>query len=336
MGLSHGTILHDWHAEILAIRSFNLFLLHECLSLASSPLYTSPYIRRRSTTELSDTHSQPFTLNEDTQIHMYCSEAPCGDASMELTMNAQKDATPWPTTSPPNPTDPSSSPSSSTTQTLHGRGYFSSLGTVRRKPSRSDAPPSLSKSCSDKLSLKTNLSLLSTPTSLLLSPSNAYLHTLILPSSQYSSKACSRAFSPQGRMAPLANKQWKGGYRYQPFEIATTKREFEYSRRGRRIGRLVASDLSAVWRPGGQETLLNGVLQGRRLGDARGGSMICRKGIWKAFAEVVALLEVPALRKVYENGSYERFKGEEALLAQRREVKAEVKREALKGWISNQ
>ncbi|KAI9720832.1 MAG: hypothetical protein M1812_002671 [Candelaria pacifica] len=338
LALSQGQILHDWHAEILAIRSFNNFLIQECLSLSTTPTNPSKYVRRRSETELSYTHSQPFTIKEDTQIHMYCSEAPCGDASMELTMEAQEDATPWPTPSSSSSitVNPSSPASAVPVAGLHGRGHFSSLGIVRRKPSRPDAPPTLSKSCSDKLSLKTCISLLSSSTSVLISPFNAYLHTLTLPSSQYSSTACSRAFGPQGRMAPLVNKQWEGGYRYRSFEIMTTSREFEFSRRGRGKAKLVASNLSAVWTTYGQETLVNGVLQGRRLGDAKGGSMICRKGIWKVVGEVIAVLGVPLLRKVYENGSYVKLKAEEELLEHRREVKAEVKREALKGWISNQ
>ena len=50
---------------------------------------------------------------------------------MELTMDAQEDATPWP--------EPASSTAESTLEgleinELHGRGYFSQLEIVRRKP----------------------------------------------------------------------------------------------------------------------------------------------------------------------------------------------------------
>ena len=55
---------------------------------------------------------------------MYCSEAPCGDASMELIMAAQEDPTPW---AVPQAVDGNS-------DALTGRGYFSELGVVRRKP----------------------------------------------------------------------------------------------------------------------------------------------------------------------------------------------------------
>ena len=124
----NGCVLHDWHAEVLAIRGFNLFLIQECYKLASSKSLTSPYIRRRDENEISETHGlQPFTLRESLKVHMYCSEAPCGDASMELIMDNQEDDTPWPL---PNEVSNGNSPAS----LLNGRGYFSQLGVVRRKP----------------------------------------------------------------------------------------------------------------------------------------------------------------------------------------------------------
>jgi len=74
---ARGVVLHDWHAEILAIRSFNLFLLEECHSLAVSKKKSSEYVRVRDEHERTESHFQPFALNEDINLHMYCSEAPC-------------------------------------------------------------------------------------------------------------------------------------------------------------------------------------------------------------------------------------------------------------------
>lgn len=126
---ARGYVLHDWHAEILAIRAFNRFLVQECHSMAKSPEATSHILRRRTASEISSGRGvQPFTLHDHVKIYMYCSEAPCGDASMELTMHAQDDATPWPV-----PSEDASSIEKST-DLLQGRGYFSQLGTVRRKP----------------------------------------------------------------------------------------------------------------------------------------------------------------------------------------------------------
>jgi tRNA-specific adenosine deaminase 1 len=50
---------------------------------------------------------------------------------MELTMAAQGDPTPW---SVPLTTSDSLSAGEATESPLHGRGYFSELGAVRRKP----------------------------------------------------------------------------------------------------------------------------------------------------------------------------------------------------------
>ena len=120
-----GTVLHDWHAEILAIRAFNYFLLQECHRLASCANYTSPILRWRQACEVPQFQDlQPFSVRRGLKIMMYCSEAPCGDASMELVMEAQDDPTPWPV----------SSSSEEATLGLLGRGSFSQLGVVRRKP----------------------------------------------------------------------------------------------------------------------------------------------------------------------------------------------------------
>lgn len=123
--LGSGTVLHDWHAETLAIRAFNHFLLQECHQLVSYANYTSPILRWRQAREASQVQSsQPLSIREGLRIMMYCSEAPCGDASMELVMEAQDDPTPWPVTAT----------SEEATSGLLGRGSFSQLGVVRRKP----------------------------------------------------------------------------------------------------------------------------------------------------------------------------------------------------------
>lgn len=121
-----GLVLHDWHAEVLAIRAFNHFLLQECLKILESQHYTSSFIRRRKEGETSEVNGvQPFALRENLKLFMYSSEAPCGDASMELVMEAQDDATPWLVAEKPIPEQ---------IPTLKGRANFSELGIIRRKP----------------------------------------------------------------------------------------------------------------------------------------------------------------------------------------------------------
>ena len=125
--LDGGTVLHDSHAETLAIRAFNHFLLQECHQLASCASYTSRILQLRQTCELSEIQNlPPFYIRQSLRIMMYCSEAPCGDASMELVMEAQDDPTPWPVPAAPEGSTPA----------LLGRGSFPKLGVVRRKPGK--------------------------------------------------------------------------------------------------------------------------------------------------------------------------------------------------------
>lgn len=127
--LANGVVLHDWHAEILAIRAFNRFLIDDCADLAAKGLRCSDWLARRSDEELTEHEFQPYDIKDGVGIHMYCSEAPCGDASMELVMMEQEDDTPWPVPSPirfPG--------NESEVLELRGRSHFSELGAVRRKP----------------------------------------------------------------------------------------------------------------------------------------------------------------------------------------------------------
>ncbi|KAI1140663.1 adenosine deaminase/editase [Hypoxylon sp. FL0543] len=341
---AQGNVLHDWHAEVLAIRAFNRFVLDECRTLALGG--SSKFLRRRTCEEMaSSSHinaeeehgrrsgwqGQPFAWREGVLLHMYCSEAPCGDASMELIMASQEDATPWelPTETLPNSSGASASASASnptisptpispisiptTTPSLPGRAYFSHLGVVRRKPARADAIPTLSKSCSDKLSLHQITSLLSSTTALLVDPSRVYLRTLILPESRYSESACRRAFSssPGARMSSLANSSFGGGYAFHPFAVSTTSSEFAYSQRSvasalsqlnsydtaagtppTAAAGMAPSNLAVAWTSSGlAESTLGGVLQGRKSpAGAKGASFASRRGLWSLATSVASLL----------------------------------------------
>ncbi|KAL1797573.1 hypothetical protein ACET3X_004179 [Alternaria dauci] len=332
--LAHGNILHDWHAEVIAIRAFNRYLLDECTLISTSPYPTSDILRKLSPDEQTKHVQQPFTIQEDVSLHMYCSEAPCGDASMELTMAAQEDATPW-TSAPPTLSSTSLSVDQGEASALRGRSNFSLLGVVRAKPSRPDAPPTLSKSCTDKLAVKQATSLLSSTTSLFISPQNAYLETLVLPDSQYVPQACERAFSASGRLSNLDSSEWKGGYCFQPFTILPTDREFTWSRRAlSATEKAVPSNISAVWTPSWQETLIGGVMQGRKQLDPRGASKICRRGLWIQGLHLAGVLggtvvTSGALRK----RKYADMKGSDELI-ERIRAKEGI-RTALRGWVRN-
>ncbi|QYS93399.1 A to I editase domain-containing protein [Trichoderma simmonsii] len=349
LGDAKGVAIHDWHAEILAIRTFNGYLLDECQSLIDGSRDDPQAILQQSDSlsmEMeSDRYTRPFGVKHGVKLHMYCSEVPCGDASMELIMAAQEDASPWelPT---PTPTPASVQPAISESESaLPGRAYFSQLGIVRRKPARGDAPPTLSKSCSDKIALKQCTSLLSSLASLFVNPANAYIDTLVLPESQYSAAACERAFSAAGRMKPVAGKQWAEGYAFRPFTVEATTVEFEFSKRAvqARSKVISASNLAATWSASGfEETILGGVLQGRKQFDIRGASKTSRRQMWIKSKELSDQLSASnaghhgGLREHFSStSSYQDIK-DGPLLAERRQVKAQVRQLALKGWIQNE
>lgn len=335
-----GRVLHDWHAEVLVIRAFNHFVLQECKAIITEGK-DSPYIRRTISMTADDppgsrTH---FCWREDVTLHMYCSEAPCGDASMELTISAQKDASPWETPLPPH-LMPEGPPSSASTPELAllGRACFGQLGVVRRKPARADAPPSLSKSCSDKLALRQCTSLLISAAALLVSPAGVYLSSLVLPESQFSAAACERCFSARGRLAPLSAvaAEWEDGYGFRPFVVQTTGLEFEYSRRGpAHIEglRYVASNIATAWSCNGlAENLIGGILQGRRQSDAQAGSVVSRGKMWALMQGTANQVDIDRTSPTL--GTYGALKDSPGLAA-RIKVKGDVRREALKGWVRN-
>lgn len=281
---------------------------------------------------------------------MYCSEAPCGDASMELTMAAQHDATPWSRTSSPQ-TSPglgyastvasAKRDSQHTSTELYGRSYFDILGVVRRKPSRPDAPPTLSKSCSDKIALKQCTSILSSITSLLIHPANAYISTLIVPNSQYVNTACQRAWGSHGRMAPLLHG-WdpqlrQAGYWYRPFEVKSTTHEFNFSRRNAATTEalsFVPSNLSTLVHGSSQETLINGALQGRKQTDPKGASAVSRRKLWSLALSIATLLGERAICQALSRSTYADLKASSPLQA-RAETKSVVRQGPLSGWKRN-
>ncbi|RAL00964.1 tRNA-specific adenosine deaminase [Aspergillus ibericus CBS 121593] len=284
----NGLVLHDWHAEILALRAFNYWLLSEvrCLLGASAAVSDSSsgsgsteskFICRQKEEEGGG--GAPFELHPTLRIYLYCTTAPCGDASMELTMAAQDDPTPWelPPTPTPSTTHPTLSPSTepepepSKEMNLTGRGHFSRLGIVRRKPARADAPSTLSKSCSDKLALRQVSSLISAEMSLLVAVTpSAYLAGVVMPAGEVSAEGVERAFGGMGRMRPLysslslpqslsqggegeVNGSGSGsGYTYTPFTIhpvqtPTISSLWQYGKPSSREEKCKPGIISAVW-----------------------------------------------------------------------------------------
>jgi tRNA-specific adenosine deaminase 1 len=173
---------------------------------------------------------------------------------------------------------------------------------------------------------------------MLISPERAYIKTLVLPRSQHVPIAVQRAFSRNGRLCvlqPDITASWAGGLVFSPFNVDSTALEFSYSRRNFSYEHsLIASNISAIYSPLFQETLVGGVLQGRKPSDPRGASIVSRRNMWNAVADVRATLRTGESTGIASEVSYSAFKAS-ALLVNRRKVKADVLDIALKGWVRN-
>jgi tRNA-specific adenosine deaminase 1 len=78
---SNGVGIHDWHAEVLAIRAFNRFLVDECRNLLIREDESSILQRKGHTSNTDGASLQLFEIKDDIKLHMYCSEAPCKSLS---------------------------------------------------------------------------------------------------------------------------------------------------------------------------------------------------------------------------------------------------------------
>ena len=338
LGQCHGTVLHDSHAEVLALRGFNRWLLGEVERLLRDDGYVSPYLFRSLRVREDDIEadkrenqvSKSFCLRGDVRLHMFTTEAPCGDASLEILMMSRpaEDNLPWPLNSATN--------DAVCETAMLGRGHFTQLGLVRRKPARGDAEISLSKSCTDKLAMKQFTGLLTFPADTLMKGNDCtFLTSLVVYAHQYDETSYLRAFGQSGRLSAA----WSGGTRsFDLLRLPTSYPVFDYSKRtGAK-----ASNISALWirQPPGKrdilEVLLNGVKQGFKQFETRKGkeSAICRKQMWMLGACLLSKISGSGDgRPNAQSTSYAEAKGTVAR-GERRKVKDNVTN-ALGGWQAN-
>ncbi|KAK9461009.1 adenosine deaminase/editase [Lipomyces oligophaga] len=185
-----GKILHDCHAETLALRGFNRYLLNESKRLEDDNVYVSTSVERH-----NGVGEPKYRIRSTLQLYLLVTEIPCGDASME-NLGAGKLPN-W-----------EFDYKIMGQKMLKGRAYYSELGMIRTKPGRSDSPESLSKSCTDKLLMKQYTSVLLSPTSYVFSPKGAYLRAILVPRSKIIDSAFNRAFRIEERIKGIAKTQY--------------------------------------------------------------------------------------------------------------------------------
>ena len=390
-------MLHDCHAEVLALRGLSRWLLQEVRRILdlgfregeSDVLQLT--IANCVNTDMSGEREmrKPWRLKDDVKVHLVSTAAPCGAASLELLMRTKNgDDEPWEVI--PAPIVPAvvsdTTPSEQNEQHQHpthgqstlpsiqrGHGGFhpSLLSAVRTKPARRDAPPTLSKSCSDKLSLAQVQGVLRFPADLFVEP--VFLDNLIVPESAFHAEGYERAFEMTGRMKPCGDGDDNGGEGRAGVSTKSTLQQthyfstvvlrdvdvpFEFSKDTER-GRKKVSNASAIYINQSRstalattsdiiESLINGVKQGFRQDSSHPGkgSVVSRRQMWllgKEVSDMLGAVEKGTSRmgisgarefqQAMVSGTYREAKG----CASRAPWK-DAKREAvsrLGGWIAN-
>ncbi|OCT53125.1 tRNA-specific adenosine deaminase [Cladophialophora carrionii] len=293
-----GLVLHDSHAEVLALRGLNHWLLSEVRAMLQVPAYQSPYLEfcQRQTTLTDEEDSgqleePPFKIKDNIAIYFFTTEAPCGDASMEILIESfpSSAAAPWPVDGQGD-------------MQLLGRGHFSLLGYTRRKPARADAEPSLSKSCTDKLAVKQFSSVLSFPADVFIQKSSsAFIQSVVVYSDQYHATGYGRAFGRAGRLSQLSDI----GHFFSVEPLPVDFPHFTFAKNRQSSGALLkttskVSNISAlaIRRTESDKTdivevLVNGVKQGYKQWDERSSkaSVVCRRNLWDVALTISRQLE---------------------------------------------
>lgn len=112
--------------------------------------------------------------------------------------------------------------------------------------------------------------------------------------------------------------------------MKTTSRTFTFAKPTKSDPNVLPSNLSTLWTPQRQETLINGVLQGRKQLDPKGASCVSRRLLWKAALDVALIVGMSVLGK----RTYAEMKSSHELEA-RESIKRDVKEMALKPWFKN-
>lgn len=202
-----GRILHDLHSEILSLRLFNYFILHEIKKVKCGA--KSEIIECFENGNEDQNGGAKYRIIEGIKFGMFISEIPCGDASLENVKEESIDE--W---------------AVSNDGILRGRLGFGELGRVRTKPGRLDSLISLSKSCSDKLTLIQFKGLLNGVVEDLIGFTK--LDYLVLPAGKVKIESVERCFWNrfQEKLTEEEKLNW-GGFHVIPSDIEFDKTGFD-------------------------------------------------------------------------------------------------------------
>lgn len=203
---------------------------------------------------------------------------------------------------------------------------------------RADSPRTFSKSCSDKLALRSCTSLLNAFLSNIIDPSSCYLDALIVLQHAYHEAGFHRAFSE--RLKSVQTTDWPPEYRVRPPTILTTSQILPPTVTPPKPSGLQISTTapaSIVYVNGRQsEVLLNGVKMGSAFPpNMRGTSYLCRVRMAQDISELIShgKLEFPDRDQLAKCTTYALLKRQ---LGRRSEHVKHSAREALGHWTTNE
>ncbi|CAI4062403.1 hypothetical protein SUVZ_07G0170 [Saccharomyces uvarum] len=166
---SRGKLLHDCHAEILALRGANTVFLNHIKDWDL-----------KNVDDLIESNNEippKFKLKEKWELALYISKLPCGDASMDfLNDNCKSDDDFLEI----DDDDIFQYVNPNVKTILRGRLNFGKKSVVRTKPGRYDSNITLSKSCSDKLLMRQSSSILNSLNSALFAQP-VFLRYIVIP-----------------------------------------------------------------------------------------------------------------------------------------------------------
>ncbi|KAJ2076158.1 hypothetical protein GGH13_000091 [Coemansia sp. S155-1] len=253
-----GDTVHDSHAEIIARRALVVYLMNQL----QQSMATIPSQKPGTFNLQPDSTKYRFGGEGQLLLHLYTSQCPCGDATVESLKTAEDDDS----------SDSNEQPQLKRRRVNDGviRGHqdFGSLGTLRFKPGRADSIPTLSMSCSDKIARWNAIGVQGSLLAKLIDP--IYLSSIVV-GDLFNWQSIDRAINQRVTNA-LLGKQLPDGYRANRCIAEQTAVVFERSQTAMKgtiapKDDVVMADASIYWCSGAtlSVALVNGQRQGAKI-----------------------------------------------------------------------
>ncbi|KAJ2701693.1 hypothetical protein H4218_001293 [Coemansia sp. IMI 209128] len=243
-----GDTVHDSHAEVVARRALVVYLMNQLHQPQTMP-------------PVFGTHSDSAKHRLDSQLllHLYTSQCPCGDASVDSLKTAEDEDE-----------EPQLKRRRVNDGVIRGHQDFASLGTLRLKPGRADSIPTLSMSCSDKIARWNAVGVQGSLLAQLIDP--IYLSSIVV-GDLFNQQSIDRALNQRVARA-LADKRLPSGFRATQCTIEQATVVFERSQTAMKANNasvsedgVVTADSSIYWFLGAASSvaLVNGQRQGAKV-----------------------------------------------------------------------